>query len=219
MKELISISPGNSKMGVIPSVSLPPIVTCPDNVPCATDERCYVIKHMKFGIVVNAFARNYRIYLDDPDRYFRQILGYIHRNEPEYFRFHVGGDIPDQEYYDQVVKLCNIVPTVKIMLMTKAYMDEHYYEWIERGNTENSDPSDYTINFNPVPDNLSVIISAWPGYPIPPYLKNTFPIAYMDDGTEERISKNDKICKGHCDECHYCWHAKHSKRNIIFELH
>ena len=37
----IKISPGNSKMGAIPSVSLPAIKTCRD---CKCKEKCYAAK-------------------------------------------------------------------------------------------------------------------------------------------------------------------------------
>ena len=38
----VSISAGNRKMGAIPSVSLPPIVTCPNCKECA--KKCYAAK-------------------------------------------------------------------------------------------------------------------------------------------------------------------------------
>lgn len=36
----LSISPGNKKMGAIPSVSLPPIITCPTGCKCAKKMLC-----------------------------------------------------------------------------------------------------------------------------------------------------------------------------------
>lgn len=42
MAQKISISNGNSKMGLIKSVSLPPVVTCAKGCPCAND--CYAVK-------------------------------------------------------------------------------------------------------------------------------------------------------------------------------
>ena len=45
----IKISPGNSKMGAIPSVSLPAIKTCRD---CKCKEKCYAAKrrHSEQGL-------------------------------------------------------------------------------------------------------------------------------------------------------------------------
>lgn len=218
-RETISISTGNTKMGDIPSVSLPPIITCQEHVPCARDGRCYVIKHMKFGTVVRAFSKNYRIYLEDPQRYFSQIKGYLLFYEPEYFRYHVGGDIPDQEYFDRIKALCLEVPEVKFMLMTKCYMDKHYYEWRAEGEEGSPKKRSIELTCGVMPSNLSIIISAWPGYPIPADLRERFPIAYMDDGNEPRITAADFVCHNHCDSCHYCWAAKKTRKNVVFPLH
>ena len=42
LENKISISPGNQKMGFIPSVSLPPVVTCAHGCTCA--KKCYAAK-------------------------------------------------------------------------------------------------------------------------------------------------------------------------------
>ena len=39
---IVSISKGNSKMGAIPSVSLPPCITCNPTAPCF--KKCYAVK-------------------------------------------------------------------------------------------------------------------------------------------------------------------------------
>jgi len=217
-KETVSISAGNSKMGKIPSISLPPMLSCPRHAPCFEDGRCYVIKHMKFSVVVRAFGKNFRIYNDDPERYFKQISGYLDFNEPEYFRFHVGGDIPCQDYYDRIVKLCCAHKKTKFMFMTKCYMDEHYIHWM-KAKDYSIDPIMSNITLYPVPSNLSIIISSWPGYPIPPYLKAAFPIAYLEDGIEDRIPEDAHHCLKHCDECYFCWFAKEKKKDVVFHLH
>ena len=52
----VSISNGNSKMGKIPSVSLPPILTCPKGTPCA--KRCYAKRiYNRYPSVKNAYDK------------------------------------------------------------------------------------------------------------------------------------------------------------------
>jgi len=214
-KEIVSISPGNVKMGNdIPSVSLPPIITCQDMVPCASEGLCYVIKNMKYQVVVNAYSRNYNIYTKDPEEFFNQVKGYIMLNRPQYFRFHVGGDVPCQDYYDRIVKLCEEQKDTEFMFMTKCYMDDHYKEWMK--NPVGS-PAERDINFDVVPDNLNIIISTWPGHPIPQDLRDRFPVAWLDDGRDNRIPDDGYICKNKCNECLHCW--KKGGKDVIFKIH
>jgi len=213
-REKISISLGNTKMGKIPSVSLPPIVTCQDMVPCAQEGSCYVIKNMKYGTVVMAYSKNLDIYTKDPDEFFNQIKGYLMLNRPQYFRFHVGGDIPCQDYYDRMVKLCEEHKDTEFMFMTKSYMDGHYKKWM--ANPIGS-PLKRDINFNIVPDNLNIIISTWPGYPIPRDLRERFPVAWLDDGRDGRIPDDGYICNKKCDECLHCWSK--DRKDVVFKLH
>jgi len=42
IKKLVTIPDGNRKMGVVPSISLPPIVTCNKEAPC-TKGGCYAL--------------------------------------------------------------------------------------------------------------------------------------------------------------------------------
>ena len=102
----VSISKGNSKMGYIPSVSLPPIVTCAKNCTCA--KKCYAAKLCRiYGTVRKAYARNLEILKNDMDNYFLQVKAAAMVNK--YFRFHVSGDIPDMNYLDRMVKLAQSI--------------------------------------------------------------------------------------------------------------
>ena len=58
MKNLkVSISKGNSKMGSIPSVSLPPCTTCNPNAPCF--KKCYAVKIQRlYKTVKTAYENN-----------------------------------------------------------------------------------------------------------------------------------------------------------------
>ena len=55
MNQKISISRGNSKMGAIPSVSLPCRVTCNQNAPCF--KKCYAARiELRYKESRNAYA-------------------------------------------------------------------------------------------------------------------------------------------------------------------
>ena len=94
----VSISKGNSKMGAIPSVSLPPIITCPANAPCA--KKCYAAKLARiYPSVRKSYENNLDILNSDWDEYWRQVRGAV--SMARYFRFHVAGDIPNAAYFKE----------------------------------------------------------------------------------------------------------------------
>ena len=194
--EAISISPGNRKMGEIASVSLPPIVTCPKWVPCK--KLCYVTSNMSryARSALKSYDRNYKIYKMDPEFYFAQIKYYCKLTEVHYFRYHVSGDIIDQSYLDNMAKVAEAVPDTRFMALTKAY----------------------DVDFHNIPENLSIMISGWPGYPIPKKL-DYLPNIWMQDGNEDRIPKDALLCSDKCDECFACWDSKQNKKDIYIPLH
>jgi len=204
--EMISISGGNNKMGLIPSVSLPAVETCPSWVPCK--KTCYIVKNVSryARSALKAYTRNWTIYKADPDFYFSQIKNYNHfrfytemeKDEKDrilYFRYHVSGDIPDDYYWNKMKEVAEAVPGINFMVITKAY---------------------FTVD-NDLPDNLSLMISGWPGLAIPNRLEG-IPIIWMQDGTETR-AKGAFPCSGACDECFQCWNSKRDGKNIVIQKH
>jgi hypothetical protein len=199
MIEKISISPGNKKLGFIPSVSLPPIVTCAAGCTCAT--KCYAARYCKIRKNVrDAYARNYRIYQNNIDDYFLQVKAAAMVSK--YFRYHVSGDIPDLNYLDKMVKLAEDLPGTTFLVFTKKY--------------------NLVNNFRQhaaVPANLKIIFSAWPGMNMEnPY---NFPVANVIF-KGQAPADNWKICGGNCMECACrgvgCWELK-SGENIAFYEH
>ena len=213
----ITISEGNRKMGFVPSISLPPIISCAEDVPCK--KACYVIKNMAFRpLILRSYEKNWSALLKDRSQYFDAIKDRAVRNLI-FFRYHVGGDIPDQDYYDRMVSLAKEVSNVKFLAMTKSYMTSSYRRWRLAGYpSDGPDFTDEDIDYSKPPNNLSILISAWPGYPIPERLKD-FPVAYMQDGTEDRIPKRAFLCPHGCDICHACWDAKKRRIDIILPKH
>lgn len=195
----VSISPGNSKMGAISSVSLPPVVTCPRGVPCAA--KCYAAKLCRiYATVRNAYARNLEILRTDPGEYWRQVEAAARM--ARYFRFHVSGDIPNGEYFAEMVALARRVSRCEFLAFTKNYAVVN--EWIGNGGQ--------------IPDNLHIIFSEWAGMTTPnPHNLPTAAVIFR--GEEPR--DDWKICGGNCAECACrgvgCWELKSGETIAFYE--
>lgn len=195
----VSISKGNSKMGFIPSVSLPPIVTCAHGCKCA--KKCYAAKLCKLRPNVrNAYQRNLDILLENETNYWNQVDQTVRMSK--YFRFHVSGDIVDYHYFESMVITAERNPGTTILAFTKQY------------DIVNS----YLDIFGYLPENLKIIFSAWPGMPMEnPY---NIPVAnVIFRGSEP--ADDWKICGGNCSECACrgvgCWELKHGEHIAFYE--
>ena len=108
----VSISKANRKMGAIPSVSLPPVITCPKGAPCAG--KCYAAKLCRiYPSVKNAYQNNLNILNEDWEEYWRQVRAAVAM--ARYFRFHVSGDIPNPAYFKEMVITARQNPHTEIL--------------------------------------------------------------------------------------------------------
>lgn len=189
---VVKISKGNIKTGKIPAVSLTPVKSCGNCKYCR--EKCYAIKsYRQYPAVRKAWDGNYNLYKRDPEGYFTGIAEYLLNSMPEFFRFHVSGDIPDQEYLDSIKELSRAFPDVKFLVFTKMF----------------------DFNYSNTPENLSIVFSMFPGMKKP--TKN-FPIAYaINEG--DIIPDNSINCPGNCETCGVCWNLKHIDKNVYFHMH
>ena len=203
----IRISEGNRKMGSIPSVSLPAVLSCDPAAPCAVDGTCYVVANMYRGPwwrnVLQSHLANFALWNADPESYFAQLSGWIERRRPELFRVHVSGDCPTEDYMNRVFKLghkliCAGVET-RVLMFTKRF------GWLpprQRG----------------IPANVSVVASGWHGMPRPP---KGYRVAWMMDPADpdSRIPKSALRCPGGCESCGMCWDIYKLKRDVYFHKH
>ena len=98
----IKISRGNSKMGEIPSISLPAGVTCRND--CECNQKCYAKRLERLRKTVRqAYEHNYKILNDSPDIFWREVEASIMMSR--FFRLHVSGNIPNEDYLHQMVKI------------------------------------------------------------------------------------------------------------------
>lgn len=199
----IKISPGNIKMGSIPSVSLPAGVTCRKN--CLCYPKCYAHKIERLRKSVReAYESNYRLLIEDPDTYWREVNATVMLNR--YFRFHVSGDIVDMDYLENMAKVAKDNPHCQILCFTKQY--ELVNEWLD--NNEEGFPS-----------NLHIIFSVWDGMECPnPHNLPESHVRYRDGHTTAREDAYE--CGGNCSDCAMvecgCWVLENGEQ-IIFNEH
>ena len=182
----VSISRGNRKMGAIPSVSLPPVTTCAAGCPCA--KKCYAVKMCRIYKNVKAsYENNLEILESDPAKYWEDVLMAVKTSR--YFRFHVSGDIPNMEYFQNMVSVAAHNPHCEILAFTKcydivnSYLDSHN-GWL--------------------PANLHIIFSLWdPAWNVRVKNPHNLPMSAVIFKTDYpgKAEYFEKICGGNCFEC------------------
>lgn len=195
----VSISKGNTKMGAIPSVSLPACVTCNPEAPCF--KKCYANRlEKRYTTVSKAYARNLAILESDPLAYWCDV--YEAAKTTRFFRFHVSGDIPNITYFKMMCDLARELPATKFLAFTKQYNIVNKY--IRIGES--------------IPDNLQIILSNWGEWKCDnPHNLPTCEIIFKGTAPAD----NWKICGGNCTECACrgvgCWELKKGETIAIYE--
>jgi len=193
----VKISGGNTKVGRIPNISLPPGCGCPSDAPCRAS--CYAQKAWKqYPQTRSAWKRNWSLQRDDRDTYFDSVLNYLRAKRPKLFRWHVSGDIPDQNYLDQVIAVARLTPETRHLAFTKRHNLN-----FEKANKIN---------------NLSIVLSMWNNYG---NTRKRMPRAWMLDPADPdpRIPRSAIRCPGSCETCFKCWILKDIKRDVVFLKH
>lgn len=91
-------------------------------------------------------------------------------------------------------------PRTQFLVFTKAFAVVNAYE-----------------NVRALPSNLAVIFSAWPGMRIDNPHRHC--IAWMQDGTEDRVPKDAVECPGNCENCGICFRLPKLRRDVVFHKH
>lgn len=198
----VKISAGNSKLGSIPSVSLPAGFTCRKDCECF--KKCYAQKLERMRPSVrNAYLHNFTVLQESPDIYWREVEASIMMSR--FFRFHVSGDIPDNVYFAHMVEIAERNQHCEILCFTKRYdiVNEH----LEFGGE--------------IPKNLHIVFSGWAGLKMDnPHLLPEAHVRYKDGTTTAR--EDAKECGGNCTECLLteggCWTLQ-SGEQVVFNEH
>lgn len=200
----VKISPGNTKMGSISSVSLPAGLTCRADCECRL--KCYAMKLEKLRPSVrNAYKHNFEILCKDPETFWREVEASVMVSR--FFRFHVSGDIVDSDYLLHMVQIAERNPHCQILCFTKRY------------DLVNSAVSNGSVAM--VPDNLHLIFSAWRNLPMDnPYNFPEAHVRYRDGSTT--ASADARECGGNCTECAItnggCWTLGKGEQ-VVFNEH
>ena len=191
--ELIQISKGNAKLGNIPNISMRPGTDCGNCKFCY--ESCYARKAYRMYPQTKAgWTKNGELAKRDPGTYFKLVRRFLNKKSPSFFRWHVSGDILNQAYADEMIRIAWDYPETKFLAFTKMHH----------------------LRFVALPSNLSIVLSMWPGMPEP---ESTLPKAWMQDGSETRVPADAIECPGNCETCGMCWALPTLGRDVVFEEH
>lgn len=200
----VKISRSNSKLGIIPSVNISPVITCRAGAPCA--KYCYAMKgRFRFSGVKDGMAANYELYQKDPARYFDEIRSSIDNGfvSYSYFRWHAAGDIVDEQYLRGMIQVANSLPRTSFLAFTKKY---ELVNW-------------YIANVGDIPSNLNIVFSAWGDLKFEnPY---SLPVAYVrfkEPSMNVAIPATAVECSGNCTTCLKCWGIK-TGESVVFNIH
>jgi hypothetical protein len=191
----LHISKGNIKLGKIPNISLPPVVTCRPKTPCA--KMCYANKAMRlYPSARRAWQENLEFLMSrGHDAYFSEIEQWLDKESPEYFRWHVSGDCPDEKYIVWLYSIALTFPGTQFMMFTKRW--------------------DLLHSAEKLPGNFSVVLSMWPGLANPK--KFELPRAWLS--TDKRKPEFHFKCPGKCDGCYACWDILRFGYDVVFDPH
>lgn len=219
----VKISSGNSKMGSVPSVSLPSIKTCRQ---CACQSKCYAQKLERLRPAVrNAYQHNLEVLINEPETYWREVEASVMMSR--FFRFHVSGDIPNEVYFAKMVEVAKRNPHCEILCFTKKYEIVNTYieefEALKYSKLVFPDcMMEITGNAEPViPPNLHIIFSGWVDLNmVNPFALPEAHVRYRDGSTTAR---EDAIeCGGNCTECALteggCWNLQKGQQ-VVFNEH
>lgn len=197
--QTVSISQGNSKMGAIPSVSLPACVTCNPSAPCF--KKCYALRlARRYKTVANAYDRNLDILQTAPAHYWLQVKAAA--SMTRFFRYHVSGDIPNAAYFEMMTLTARQLPNTTFLAFTKQYQIVN----------------DYLNDGGTIPENLKILFSNWGAWKCEnPRRLPTCEIILK--GSEP--APDWKICGGNCTACACagigCWELKNGETIAIYE--
>ena len=202
----IKISQGNSKLGSIPSISLPAGVTCRDD--CICKDKCYAKRLERIRKSVReAYRHNYQVLKCTPDTYWREVEASIMMSR--FFRFHVSGDIPDKSYLTHMIDIAGRNQHCEILCFTKKFdiVNEVVAEMLTKSRL--------------LPQNLHLVLSGWKDLEMKnPFLLPEAHVKFKDGTTTAREDALE--CGGNCTECALteggCW-TLGTGEQVVFDEH
>ena len=198
--QLVSISKGNRKLGCVPNISMTPGKSCVKGIPCL-GQGCHALKALRlYPATRAAWRRNEYLARNHPDSYFTQIAAQVAATKPRLFRWHVAGDILGREYLRDMCRIAAANPSTHFLAFTKNFDVVNRFEDREA-----------------VPSNLVIVFSAWPRMTfLNPHHHR---VAWMQDGSENRVPADAIECPGNCESCGMCYELDRLGRDVVFHKH
>lgn len=204
-KPKIHISTSNSKLGNIPSINLPPIITCKPGCPCAAT--CYALKgRFRFPSVRAAMSENLGLWLSDPDDYQRAVIDCAYYTR--FFRWHSAGDMPSAAYLHMMTQVARACRSTQFLAFSKR--DDIIPYYLHSGGA--------------IPRNLHIVYSEWPGQDCA-LGDIDLPRAYVrlkSGAGVDAIPSDARQCCGNCAACvrgrSSCW-SLGAGQSVVFDEH
>lgn len=206
----VRFSTSNRKTGAsVPSVSLIPVADCGNCKTCAAG--CYDVRNVCFQKSVQiSRAVNSAIYHSNPAQYFAAVRKFV--RFARFFRWHVGGDLVNLDYFLNVVSIAVDTPACEFLIFTKEF--DLVNSWLDAGNE--------------LPKNLHLIFSDWRGISMDNRhnLPVSSPVWFDKSGKEIERGPHCTAaavwCPGSCEDCAAvcggCWGLKNGE-TVLFEAH
>lgn len=202
----ITVSFKSKKLGRIPSLNIPPVLTCRRDAPCSS--LCYARKGtFNYKNVVKSHMDNYIAYNEDQKGFFKEINKTLNNDVViyKYFRWHMSGDIVDMKYLYGMIELAKKNKKTKFLAFTKKFdLVNMYLEVVDEE----------------LPKNLKIVFSAW-DKDFKVDNPHNLPISYVNFKNKvlnPSIPENAKKCSGDCSNCRICWNLKNGE-STVFDQH
>lgn len=206
----ISISLNNSKMGVIPSFSLPAIKTCNQDAPCVKWAKreiedktalCYAHKlSLLRKQVKESYEANLKAYQENPSDFWAYLSAAFTIYGWKYFRIHVSGDFFSYQYLHEWIEFAKGHKECQFLAFTK----QDYFV------------NKYLTDVDELPENMHIVFSNWGQWKCSnPY---GLPEAFIDlkDGSADGTYSQDiKHCEGLCQDCLTCFNIKKGEAVLL----
>ena len=200
----VTLTRGNTKLGRVLNLSLPPPKTCDHSLPCYKGG-CYALRscYNLYPEVRKAWDGNWRAWKKHGLGFFESVHEAVAKVRPELFRWHVGGDIPDADYLYGMLGLARLHPETRFRAFTKKY------------DIVKAQARDIRKH-----KNLTVSLSMWPGLKCHPATIRAWSTSWVRDhkNPDPRIPETAKECSGKCDTCQLCWGLKPGE-SVVFDKH
>lgn len=201
---IVKISTSVTKLGAqIPSINLPPIITCRSDAPCT--HGCYALKgNFRYKGVKNRLAENLAAYKENSKLFFDMIIEQTRLFK--FCRWHSSGDIVDMKYLLGMCRVARKNKDVRYLCFTKKY--ELVNQFLDEGHR--------------IPKNLKIVFSCWKDFvPENPYNLPTTWVYFPKKGEDiyNYLIPEDAIpCSGKCYACQSCWTLQ-KNQSVVFRKH